>query len=176
VSTPAKPKLNPRPKPGRTCRSTSRGPTVPTASHVPSPWFLTTSTAYSTLSTAGLLHPAAGPGVHARFLRVASRCRLKSRYLDTFPPSSRRVSYPPKSFPRQQPFRITAAVAFLPLTPPKGVAPPVTPVSRCPSQCRLETSSTSRPFSTDESVATHRRFRRRAARSFHGLCSPPRFD
>lgn len=46
-----------------TGRSLSRGPTVPPASDVPPSWFLTTSTAYSTRPTAGLLHPAADLGV-----------------------------------------------------------------------------------------------------------------
>jgi hypothetical protein len=35
---------------------------------------------------------------------------------------------------------------------------------------------TSRPCSVDESVAAQRRFQRRAARSFHGLCSPSRSE
>lgn len=39
----------------------------------------------------------------------------------------------------------------------------------------LEDASTSRRFSIDESVATHRRFQQHIARSSHGLCSPPRF-
>jgi hypothetical protein len=101
-------------------------------------------------------------------------CRLESRDPDPLPPPSRRGSYPSKSSPRQQPYRITAAFAFLPFTPPEGVAPPVTPVSERPGQRRLKARSTPRPFSTDESVATHRRCRQCLARSFHGLCSPPR--
>jgi hypothetical protein len=35
--------------------------------------------------------------------------------------------------------------------------------------------SASRPCSADESVAPSHRFRQASARSFHGLCSPPRF-
>lgn len=151
---------------------------MPTACHVPPSWFHTTSTAYSTLPAAGLLHPATDPGVHPRFFRSASTCRptteVTVRDLDTRPLPSRRGSYPTKSFPRQQPYRITAAVAFLPFTPPEVMTPPVTPVAERPSQRRLETCSTSRRFSTDESVAACGRCRQHAARSFHGLCSPSR--
>lgn len=88
-----------------TGRSLSRGQAVPTACHVPPSWFHTTSTAYSTLPTAGLLHPATDPGVHPRFFRGASTCRptteVTVRDLDTRPLPSRRGSYPTKSFPRQ---------------------------------------------------------------------------
>ena len=38
------------------------GVALPHAPHVPSSWFLTTSTVYSTLWCTGLLHPVAGPG------------------------------------------------------------------------------------------------------------------
>jgi hypothetical protein len=55
------------------------GLTVPPACHVPSSWFLTTSTACSTRPAAGLLHPAADPGVHPRFLQCASTCRPDHR-------------------------------------------------------------------------------------------------
>jgi hypothetical protein len=151
---------------------------VPSACHVPPSWFHTTSTAYSTLPAAGLLHPATDPGVHPRFFRGASTCRptteVTVRDLDTRPLPSRRGSYPTKSFPRQQPYRITAAVALLPFTPPEGMTPPVTPVAERPSQRRLETCSTSRRYSTDESVAACGRCRQHAARSFHGLGSPSR--
>jgi hypothetical protein len=40
------------------------GRELPGSPHVPSSWFLPTSTAFSTFGSAGLLHPAADPGVH----------------------------------------------------------------------------------------------------------------
>jgi len=52
--------------------SATFGSTSPTSSPVPSPWFLATSTACSASQLAGLLHPAAGPGVH----RVSRASRL----------------------------------------------------------------------------------------------------
>ena len=45
------------------------GTTLPGVAHVPPAWFLTTSTAFSAHRLAGLLHPAAGPGVR----RVSGR-------------------------------------------------------------------------------------------------------
>ena len=62
---------------------------------------------------AGLLHPADDSGVQ----RVSS-LRLPDAPEDVLVrrrPSPRRESYPSKSSPRQQPYRITAAVALLPL-------------------------------------------------------------
>jgi len=56
------------------------------------------------------------------------------------------------------------------------VAPPATPVAGRHSQCRPGEQPASRPCSADESVATRRRFQRRAARSFHGLGSPSRSE
>jgi hypothetical protein len=47
------------------------GPEVPTSNRVPSVWFLTTSTGSSARRSAGLLHPAADPGVR----RVSRVCR-----------------------------------------------------------------------------------------------------
>jgi hypothetical protein len=66
-------------------------------------------------------------------------------------PSPRCGSNPPKSLPRRQPHRVTTAVAPLPLP----LAQP-----------------TSRPFSTDESLAPGAVADSPNARSFHGLCFP----
>jgi len=44
--------------------ATCFGSTLPSAEHVPSSWVLTTSTAFSTESPAGLLHPTSDHGVH----------------------------------------------------------------------------------------------------------------
>jgi len=66
-------------------------------------------------------------------------------------PSPRCGSNPPKSLPRQQPHRVTTAVAPLPLP----LAQP-----------------TSRRFSTDESLAPGAVADSPNARSFHGLCFP----
>jgi hypothetical protein len=62
---------------------------------------------------AGLLHPADDSGVR----RVSgSGSRWHPEVLpERSPPSPRRESYPSKSSPHQQPHRITAAVALLPL-------------------------------------------------------------
>jgi len=61
---------------------------------------------------AGLLHPATSLEV-----RRVSRCRPPAlpKGADCRPRFSRRGSYPSKGSPRQQPYRITAAVALLPL-------------------------------------------------------------
>jgi len=61
----------------------------------------------------GLLHPATGQGFAAfHACRPAGSPESDSIGRDQFP---RRGSHPSKTSPRQQPFRITAAVAFLPL-------------------------------------------------------------
>jgi len=63
------------------------------------------------IGVAGLLRPAAGYGV-----RRVSRCPSHPLYGDGYEPSvSRAAVHPTKSSPRQQPFRITAVVASLPL-------------------------------------------------------------
>jgi hypothetical protein len=72
------------------------GTTLPGVAHVPPAWFLTTSTAFSAHRLAGLLHPAAGPGVR----RVSGRS-----------PSSRRQN-PSKGSPRRQPCHVTVAVCL----------------------------------------------------------------
>jgi len=61
---------------------------------------------------AGLLRPAAGCGVRRVARSGFQTARRHPARPSRFP---RRISYPSKSSPRQQPHRITAAVAFLPL-------------------------------------------------------------
>jgi len=64
----------------------------------------------SASSRAGLLHPAADPGVRRVSVPLAPGETGSS---DTFP---RRRTYPPKN-PRRQPFRVTAVVASWPFPP-----------------------------------------------------------
>jgi len=102
----------PRARPLREAEA-SVGPTVPAASLVPPSWFHTTSTVCSAQRVAGLLRPAASRGFAAfRASRLQRRPRATRGGRGQSP---RRGSHPSKSFPRQQPYRITAAVAFLPL-------------------------------------------------------------
>jgi len=138
---------------------------VPPASHVPPSWFRTTSTACSTLPAAGLLHPATDPGVHPRFSQDASPYRPghRSDPTETWTRARnprgavrtlQRVSL---ASSRTASLRPLPSCRWLPL---EGVTPPATPVAECLSQRRLETRSTPRLCSTDESVAPHHRFRR----------------
>jgi hypothetical protein len=106
--------------PGRDLRRFLRGRESHLSSRVPSSWFRTTSTVYSARRTAGLLHPAAGPGV-----RRVSRNPLPQSRRPTRRPSEktgvrkasspRRDLYPSKSSPRPQPYRVTTACASVPL-------------------------------------------------------------
>jgi hypothetical protein len=86
-------------------------------SPVPSSWFLTTSTASSALRVAGLLHPAADPGVHR--VSACSCPRSEDRDTGGFPAMQVRT---PRRSPRRQPVRVTASVASLPFaarSPPR---------------------------------------------------------
>ena len=85
--------------------------TVPPASRVPPSWFLTTPTVCSAQWVAGLLHPAASQGFAA--FRVSPPSASPESDGGGRGPSPRRGSHPSKSSPRQQPYRITAAVAFV---------------------------------------------------------------
>jgi hypothetical protein len=86
-------------------------PTVPPASRVPPSWFLTTSTVCSAQWVAGLLHPAASQGFAA--FQVSPPSAPPESDGGGRGPSPRRGSHPTKISPRQQPYRITAAVAFV---------------------------------------------------------------
>jgi len=95
------------------------GPGLPTWTLVPSSRFCTASTAFSALilapklenrGVAGLLHPAADPGVR----RVSGHPLRPPLLVCRAPPSPRRVSYPSKDSPRLQPHHVTMAVAPLP--------------------------------------------------------------
>jgi hypothetical protein len=80
-------------------------------SPVPPLWFLTTSTVSSAARVAGLLHPAADPGVH----RVSAQCTWsKTRSLQRFPAMQVRT---PRRNPRRQPRHIAVSVAPLPFSP-----------------------------------------------------------
>ena len=100
----------PRARPLREAEA-SVGPTVPPASHVPPSWFRTTSTVCSAQRVAGLLHPAASQGFAA--FRVLPPPASPESDRGGRGQSPRRGSHPSKSSPRQQPYRITAAVAFV---------------------------------------------------------------
>ena len=92
------------------------GPTAPAAERVPPSWFLTTMTVYSAREVAGLLHPAtdrgfaAFPDARGPIPSTASGSGYRSP--EPFPATR---FTPSEDFPRRQPYRITAAVAFLPL-------------------------------------------------------------
>jgi hypothetical protein len=124
---------------------------------VPSSWFRTTSTVSSALEIAGLLHPAADPGVR-RVSRASTATNhyRSSGWIDRHVPR-RRVSYPPKDSPRLQPHRVTAAVAFLPFFPSRSCD---SFRSRCRARISsrsLRGSSTPRRFSACESVTSNHR-------------------
>jgi hypothetical protein len=106
---------------------------VPPSPLVPPSWSLTTSTVCSSGGLAGLLHPAAGPGVRRVSVAVASVRRdpgIPRRGAGRLPRDAR--SYPSKNVPRSQPHRVSAAVASL--TFPRGLGPAARPaVSSVPS-------------------------------------------
>jgi hypothetical protein len=110
--------------------SASREPPSPL---VPPSWSLTTSTVCSSGGLAGLLHPAAGPGVRRVSVAVASvhgDPGIPRRGAGRLPRDAR--SYPSKNVPRSQPHRVSAAVASL--TFPRGLGPAARPaVSSVPS-------------------------------------------
>jgi hypothetical protein len=81
---------------------------------VPSTWFLTTPTACSTRALRVCCTPLPALRFDA-FPALGVQRRPKAHWLPRHSP--RRGSYPSKSSPRQQPHRITAAVALLPLLP-----------------------------------------------------------
>jgi hypothetical protein len=102
-----------RPLPGA---ETPFGPTAPAAEHVPPSWFLTTMTVYSAREVAGLLHPATDRGFaafpDARGPIPSAPRGSGHRSPEPFPATR---FTPSEDFPRRQPYRITAAVALLPL-------------------------------------------------------------
>lgn len=92
------------------------GPTVPSAGLVPPSWFLTTMTVYSTQEVAGLLHPATDRGFAAfpdDRRPIPSAPRGSGHGSPESIPATRFT--PSEDFPRRQPYRITAAVALMPL-------------------------------------------------------------
>jgi hypothetical protein len=106
------------------------GPTAPPVQPlVPPSWFRTTSTVSSARRTAGLLHPAAGPGVRRvsrdplprsciRTTRALTRCRGET---GSFPATLRPFEeFPPPAAVRCH-HRLSAP---LPSAPPRVVAPP----------------------------------------------------
>lgn len=85
---------------------------------VPPTWFCTTATAYSASEVPGLLHPGTGKG-SPRFQPVPPLNALLSEenwlLSGRSQLSSLRLSHPPKKSAKQEPFRISAAVASSPL-------------------------------------------------------------
>jgi hypothetical protein len=81
--------------------------------HVPPSWFRTTTTVSSALKSRVCCTPQPAKG-SLRFARAASPLHPKAARLVGVR-SPQRGSHPSKISPRQQPYRITAAVAFLPL-------------------------------------------------------------
>jgi hypothetical protein len=144
---------------------------------VPTSWFRTTSPAFSARRTAGLLHPAAGPGVRrvscnplprsrARATRARSGAGVKSgrvsrdaSTLRRVPPARSRTVSPP-------PVCLRAVEA-----PPGGHAPR-SPLPVGGSGAVRRSSSTSRRCSANGSVASDTLSGTGIARSFHGLVSP----
>jgi len=114
--------------------------TMPIATHVPPSWSLTTLTASSTGPFAGLLHPTADHEVHRVFARDISTS-----------PTSSPMQTPSRAFPSSS---SRARRLRRPLPPRRH---------------RLTTGSTSRPFSTRESVAHCSRCQPLRARYSHGL-------
>jgi hypothetical protein len=88
-----------------------RGATL--ASPVPPSWFRTTSAVSSAPGFAGLLHPAADPGVRCVSRTAPGDHRSGSGDARTL--LATWIRYPSKDIPRRQPHRVTAAVAPLPL-------------------------------------------------------------
>jgi hypothetical protein len=79
--------------------------------HVPPSWFHTTTTVFSTRELRVCCTPKPTKG-STRFMRAATTPPESGQATGQSP---RRGSHPSKTFPHQQPYRITAAVAFLPL-------------------------------------------------------------
>jgi hypothetical protein len=136
ASTPG-PDASRRPKPAA---PKSHGPTAPPVQHlVPPSWFRTTSTAFSARRTAGLLHPATGPGVRRVSLKPAPTTRLPprgwgDRQRRPVGPGRGRPRFPrrfdpSKSSPRSQPYGVsTACSASVPSGAPPGGDTPRSPL------------------------------------------------
>lgn len=127
---------------------------MPLGPRVPSSRFRTVSTVSSARPLAGLLRPAAGHGVRRVFCERAPKLRSCLRRSGRTSRSSRRRSHPPKSSPRLQPRRITAAVALLRLPSPRSHPLPAGPLQIRKFRGFPWRQRTSGLFSVDESVAT----------------------
>jgi hypothetical protein len=92
----------PKPPSGQRCQ---------TPAHVPPSWFRTTTTVFSTRESRVCCTPQPAKG-SPRFLLAATAPPGGGRATGQSP---RRGSHPSKTSPRQQPYCITAAVAFLSL-------------------------------------------------------------
>lgn len=192
-------------------RKRTLGPPAPTASRVPSSWFLTTSTVCSSYGFAGLLRPAtslrfvAFPAplpVSAETVTQASRAPSQATCFTPFRvfPSSvavprHHLSQGPKS---QEPmFTNGRCLHDIPTSPTAstcsrrnahwlllqltGLAPAGLRVTAPQPRCQVWFAApfrpgrpSSRPCSTDESVASRRHCWQHLARYSHGLCSPSR--
>ena len=92
----------PRPPSDRRCQTSGR---------VPPSWFRTTTTVFSTRELRVCCTPQPTKG-STRFMRAATTPPEGGQATGQSP---RRGSHPSKTFPHQQPYRITASVAFLSL-------------------------------------------------------------
>jgi hypothetical protein len=159
---------------------TPDGPTAPSVSaRVPSSWFLTTST----------VCPARGLQVYCTLLAVVGSAAF---HLAATRSRSDVSPHPTRLGRRREDSRdATRTLRRVPLPSSRTVSPRPLPSCRWRVQqgggasrdirCRMPSASTApsgrstpRRCSTGESVLTHRRCRRLATRSFHGLGSPPR--
>jgi hypothetical protein len=162
--------------------ATGFGPRSPDLGHVPPSWFCTTSTVSSATEGAGLLHPAASHGVR-RVSRIRGRHRPEPMTVDG-KRSPRRGSYPSKNPPRRQPYRVTTALAFLPLPDRRPTGAPVHrsgPPHRTFDVPVASLRRGRRHRRAGSKALLHRRVRSvpptfpsADALSFHGLRSPPR--
>lgn len=100
-------------------RKRTFGQPAPTGRRVPLSWFLTTSTACSGCSFAGLLHPATSIRFVAFPASLPANCRIASDNRWGLPGRlpRRRFSHPSEFSPRQQPHRVTHLL--LPVSAPK---------------------------------------------------------
>jgi len=133
----------------------SFGSPLPPGLLVPPPRFRTVSTVSSARSPAGLLRPAAGPGVRRVFYERPPKLRSRLRRSGRNSRSPRRGSHPPKSSPRLQPRHITVALALLRFPPPHSHPLPVEPLPIRTFRGFPRWQYVPRLCSVDESVATH---------------------
>jgi hypothetical protein len=162
------------------------------ASLVPPSWFRTTSTVSSARRTAGLLHPAASPGVRRVSLKPATmapnprprRLRVvvaghrsgRGQHRGGSGLAPRDASYPSKSSPVHSRAASPRSDAPLPLDRSRSGRSTRFPLPVGGGDVLPGEPSTSRLFSANGSVASGTLAGTWIARSFHGLVSPTRRD